>query len=148
MNEAELRDESLAISQQLAAHCQTKGRRPVAIRPGLVPGQSDRHVDHSRPADDGAVRRQPRRALQVQITPTDEAFVDPLVPPGEHSGKGFRDPNYPIVGAAGEFVIAVGKLCCMFRICWIGSVRLASEAAFSCRNGIYRLKFEQFSKRC
>ena len=39
-----------------------EGLRAVAVRPGLVPGQSDHHLDHSRPADDGAVRRQPRRA--------------------------------------------------------------------------------------
>ena len=26
------------------------------------------------------------------------AFVDTLVPPGEHSGKGFLDPAYPITG--------------------------------------------------
>jgi hypothetical protein len=37
-------------------------------------------------------------ALNVTITPEDEAFVDRLVPPGEHSGKGFNDPLYPVTG--------------------------------------------------
>ena len=37
-------------------------------------------------------------ALSISITPDDEAFVDSLVPPGEHSGKGFQDPNYPVLG--------------------------------------------------
>jgi hypothetical protein len=37
-------------------------------------------------------------ALSVSITPDDESFVDSLVPPGEHSGKGFQDPNYPVLG--------------------------------------------------
>ena len=34
----------------------------------------------------------------VRITAADEDFVDKLVPPGEHSGKGFRDPQYPVMG--------------------------------------------------
>jgi hypothetical protein len=38
------------------------------------------------------------RALDVKITSDDEAFVDRLVPPGEHTGKGFRDPMYPVTG--------------------------------------------------
>jgi aryl-alcohol dehydrogenase-like predicted oxidoreductase len=36
--------------------------------------------------------------LNVKITSEDEAFVDKLVPPGEHSGYGFQDPVYPITG--------------------------------------------------
>jgi hypothetical protein len=38
------------------------------------------------------------RCLQVSITADDERFIDALVPPGEHSGKGFQDPQYPITG--------------------------------------------------
>ena len=34
----------------------------------------------------------------LKITPEDEAFVDSLIPPGEHSGKGFQDPAYPVLG--------------------------------------------------
>ena len=36
--------------------------------------------------------------LGVTIDPADEAFINALVPPGEHSGKGFQDPQYPITG--------------------------------------------------
>ena len=36
--------------------------------------------------------------LDVEITGEDEAFVDSLVPIGEHSGKGFQDPAYPVTG--------------------------------------------------
>ena len=43
-------------------------------------------------------------ALEVEITPEIEAAVDELVPPGEHSGHGFRDPSFPVMGrqAAGQ----------------------------------------------
>ncbi|MFH1008635.1 MAG: aldo/keto reductase [Candidatus Latescibacterota bacterium] len=36
--------------------------------------------------------------LNCQITPEDEAAVDFLVPPGEHTGRGFNDPVFPIAG--------------------------------------------------
>ena len=36
--------------------------------------------------------------LGVTIDKEDEAFIDSLVPPGEHSGKGFQDTQYPITG--------------------------------------------------
>ena len=38
------------------------------------------------------------KCLDVSITPEDEAFIDDLVPVGEHSGKGFQDTAYPIDG--------------------------------------------------
>jgi hypothetical protein len=36
--------------------------------------------------------------LNVKIDEADESFIDGLVPPGEHSGKGFQDTQYPITG--------------------------------------------------
>jgi len=36
--------------------------------------------------------------LGITIDRSDEAFIDGLVPPGEHSGKGFQDTLYPITG--------------------------------------------------
>ena len=36
--------------------------------------------------------------LNCRITPEDEAAVDSLVPPGEHTGRGFNDPLFPITG--------------------------------------------------
>jgi len=37
-------------------------------------------------------------ALEVEITPEIEAAIHELVPPGEHSGRGFRDPSFPVAG--------------------------------------------------
>ena len=96
MSEAELRDESLAISQQLADHCKTKGvapsqfalawclANPIITSIILGPRTMEQFDDNI-------------AALQVEITADDEAFVDRLVPPGEHSGKGFN-PMYPVMG--------------------------------------------------
>ena len=36
--------------------------------------------------------------LSCTITPEDETAVDELVPPGEHTGRGFNDPLFPVVG--------------------------------------------------
>jgi aryl-alcohol dehydrogenase-like predicted oxidoreductase len=97
MREAELRDESLAISQSLADHCRTKGcppsqfalawciANPILTAAILGPRTSEQLADNL-------------GALSVSITAEDEAFVDRLVPPGDHSGKGFNDPLYPITG--------------------------------------------------
>jgi len=37
-------------------------------------------------------------ALEVTLTPEIEAAIDDLVPPGEHSGKGYQDPGFPVTG--------------------------------------------------
>jgi aryl-alcohol dehydrogenase-like predicted oxidoreductase len=37
-------------------------------------------------------------ALEVTITPEIEAAVEALVPPGEHSGRGYQDPGFPVMG--------------------------------------------------
>lgn len=37
-------------------------------------------------------------ALEVEITPQIEERIDALVPPGEHSGFGFQDPSFPVMG--------------------------------------------------
>ena len=36
--------------------------------------------------------------LDCRITSEDEAAVDALVPPGEHTGRGFNDPLFPVPG--------------------------------------------------
>ncbi len=36
--------------------------------------------------------------LDCAISAEDEATVDQLVPPGEHTGKGYNDPMYPVLG--------------------------------------------------
>lgn len=38
------------------------------------------------------------QALDVTLTADDEAAIDALIPPGEHTGKGYNDPNYPVMG--------------------------------------------------
>jgi aryl-alcohol dehydrogenase-like predicted oxidoreductase len=38
------------------------------------------------------------KALACPVVAEDEAFVDRLIPPGEHTGKGYNDPNYPVRG--------------------------------------------------
>jgi aryl-alcohol dehydrogenase-like predicted oxidoreductase len=97
MREAELRDESLAISQKLAEHCRAKGvapsqfalawclANPIITAVILGPRTMEQLDDNL-------------AALSVTITPEDEVFVNSLVPPGEHSGKGFNDPLYPVTG--------------------------------------------------
>lgn len=97
MSEAELREESLAVSQQLMAHCQAKGAapsqfalawclaNPIVTSIILGPRTMEQFDDNL-------------AALSVSITDADEVFVDGLIPPGEHSGKGYRDPQYPITG--------------------------------------------------
>ena len=99
MREAELRDESLAISQKLAEHCRAKGvapsqfalawclANPIITAVILGPRTMEQLDDNL-------------AALSVKITPEDETFVNSLVPPGEHSGKGFNDPLYPVTGRA------------------------------------------------
>jgi aryl-alcohol dehydrogenase-like predicted oxidoreductase len=97
MKEAELRDESFAISQQLADHCAGKGVKasqfalawclanPIITAIILGPRTLEQFEDNL-------------GCQKITITADDEQFVDRLVPPGEHSGKGFQDPQYPILG--------------------------------------------------
>ena len=40
--------------------------------------------------------------LDCAISPEDEATVDQLVPPGEHTGKGYNDPMYPVLGRSNQ----------------------------------------------
>jgi aryl-alcohol dehydrogenase-like predicted oxidoreductase len=97
LRQAELRDESLHISQQLAAHCREKGvapsqfalawclANPIITSVILGPRTMEQFDDNV-------------AALNIQYTADDEAFVDGLVPPGDHSGKGYQDPLYPVLG--------------------------------------------------
>ena len=64
--------------------------------PGAWPIRSSRRSSSARGRWSNSTTTSPRSS--VKITPDDEAFVDSLVPPGEHSGKGFNDPLYPVTG--------------------------------------------------
>jgi aryl-alcohol dehydrogenase-like predicted oxidoreductase len=36
--------------------------------------------------------------LDCTLSPEDEAAIDLLIPPGEHTGRGYNDPLYPVLG--------------------------------------------------
>lgn len=97
MGEAELREASFEISQQIVARCNEKGcqtsqfalawvlANPTITSVIIGPRTMDQFEDN-------------RGCLDVTITSDDEMFIDGLVPPGEHSGKGHQDVLYPILG--------------------------------------------------
>ena len=97
MLQAEWRESSLEVAQQVATHAQQKGVRPsqfalawclanpILTSVILGPRTMEQFDDNM-------------GCLEVDWTEEDEAFVDSLVPPGEHSGKGFQDTAYPITG--------------------------------------------------
>ncbi len=97
MGQAEWRDASLAISQQIAAHCQKKGvgcsqfalawclANPILTSVIVGPRTMEQFDDNI-------------NCLEIEVTDDDEAAIDELVPPGEHSGLGFQDSAYPVTG--------------------------------------------------
>ena len=97
LKQAEWREESLEIAQQIAAHCRRKRvaagqfalawclANPMITAVVLGPRTREQFNDNA-------------ACLSVAITEEDEAFIDSLVSPGEHSGKGFQDTLYPITG--------------------------------------------------
>jgi aryl-alcohol dehydrogenase-like predicted oxidoreductase len=97
MKEAELREASFEVAQKLTEYCEQKEvptsafalawvlANPIITSVILGPRTMEQLEDNL-------------RCEGVHITKDDEAFVDTLVAPGEHSGKGFEDPAYPIAG--------------------------------------------------
>lgn len=97
MKEAELRDSSFEISQKIAEYCQKRGvpmtqfalawciANPILTASILGPRTMEQFDDNF-------------GANNVEITAEDEAFIDSVIPPGEHSGKGFQDVAYPVTG--------------------------------------------------
>lgn len=97
MKQAELREASLAIAQQIEAYCKKRGvtpthfalawclANPILTSVILGPRTMEQFDDNF-------------GCLGVTIGEEDEAFIDNLVPPGEHSGKGFQDTQYPVTG--------------------------------------------------
>jgi aryl-alcohol dehydrogenase-like predicted oxidoreductase len=95
--ETEFRAESLQIAQTLQQHCDRKGVSLAHFATAWV--LANRHVS--------AVIAGPRTlaqwqdysaALEVEITPEDEAVVNSLVAPGHPSSPGYNDPAYPLNG--------------------------------------------------
>ncbi len=97
MLQAELRDASFHIAEEIRRHCEKKkvAMSQFALawclaNPNLTsviigPRTMEQFDDNM-------------GCLDVKIDAADEAFIDDLVPPGEHSGKGFQDTQYPITG--------------------------------------------------
>jgi aryl-alcohol dehydrogenase-like predicted oxidoreductase len=97
IHETELREESFRISQELGRWCEQKRVATSqftlawvlansAVTSAIIgPRTMEQYEDNL-------------KALDCTITPDDESFVDKLVPPGEHSGKGYNDPSYPVRG--------------------------------------------------
>jgi hypothetical protein len=97
MKQAELREASFDVAQQINGHCQKRGvapsqfalawclANPILTSVIVGPRTIEQYDDNL-------------GCLNVEITAEDEAFIDRLVPPGEHSGKGFQDTAYPITG--------------------------------------------------
>jgi aryl-alcohol dehydrogenase-like predicted oxidoreductase len=97
MLQAELREASLEVSQQIAAHCSQRNTAPSQFE--LAWCLANRIVTSVviGPKTEEQFRDN-LGCLDVTISAEDEAFIDSLVPPGEHTGKGFQDSAYPIPG--------------------------------------------------
>lgn len=97
MKQAELRDASFEIAEQIGAHCRKKGvpisqfslawclANPILTSVIIGPRTMVQFDDNI-------------GCLNVTIDEADEAFINDIVPSGEHSGKGFQDTAYPITG--------------------------------------------------
>ena len=97
MQQAEWRDASLHVAQDIQAHCAKKGvpmtqfslawclANPILTAVIVGPRTEQQYDDNI-------------GCLEVTITDEDEAFIDSLIPTGEHSGKGFQDETYPVTG--------------------------------------------------
>jgi aryl-alcohol dehydrogenase-like predicted oxidoreductase len=99
LQQAEWREESLHVARQIGEHCARRGVSPTQF--ALAWCLANRNVT--------SVIIGPRTIEQLEdnlgcfdltVSPEDEAWVDRLVPPGEHSGKGFQDPLFPVTGRA------------------------------------------------
>ena len=97
MLQAELREESISISQQIHSYCEQRGVAMSQFALAWVLANSiissvivgPRTMEQF---DDNV------GCLELTIGDEDEAFIDDLVPAGEHSGKGFQDTAYPVTG--------------------------------------------------
>jgi aryl-alcohol dehydrogenase-like predicted oxidoreductase len=99
MQQAELRDESFVVARELSRHCESKGVPLSRFALAWCLANSNVTSVIIGPRTHGQFEDNVQ-CLDVVIDTADEAAVDALVPPGEHSGKGFQDPQYPITGRA------------------------------------------------
>jgi len=97
MQQAELRDESFVVADEISRYCSERGvamsqfalawclANPIVTSVIVGPRTSEQFEDNL-------------GCLKVTIDARDEAFINALIPAGEHSGKGFQDSQYPITG--------------------------------------------------
>jgi aryl-alcohol dehydrogenase-like predicted oxidoreductase len=97
MQQAELREASFLVADEINRYCTAKGMamsqfalswclaNPIVTSVIFGPRTKEQFEDNI-------------RCLDVTISAEDEAFINDLVPTGEHSGKGFQDAQYPITG--------------------------------------------------
>ena len=97
MQQAELREASFVAAQSLKEYCDGTDRKLSQFalawclaNPNLTsviigPRTMEQFDDNI-------------KCLDLVITAEDEAFVDGVIPPGEHSGSGFQDVLYPVTG--------------------------------------------------
>lgn len=95
--QTELREESFQVAEKLRQHVDSKQvtlsqfalawvlANPLVTSVIIGPRTMEQYEDNI-------------KALEFKIGGDDEAVVDLLVPPGEHTGKGYTDPNYPVRG--------------------------------------------------
>jgi len=97
MQQTEWRPESVDIAQAVAAHAASRGMSTITFALAWV--LRNRFVSaaiagpRTEEQWDGYLA-----ALETQLGPEDEAFVDSLVPAGHASTPGYTDPAYPIEG--------------------------------------------------
>lgn len=97
IQQTELREESFDAAQKLLPLAQAHGAtltqfalawllgNPLVTSPIIGPRTMEQLEDNL-------------GCLDVALTPEDEARVDEINPPGEHTGIGFNDPSYPVRG--------------------------------------------------
>ncbi len=97
MVQAELREASIQVSQAIKEHCDGRGTpcsqfslawclaNPILTSVIIGPRTMEQFDDNL-------------GCVDIEWSAADEALVDSLVPPGEHSGVGFQDDAYPVTG--------------------------------------------------
>lgn len=97
IHQTELRAESFRVAVELGRLAEQKGvplsqlavawilANPIVTSAIIGPRTMEQYEDYM-------------KSLACTVTKADEEFVDRLVPPGEHTGAGFNDPNYPVRG--------------------------------------------------
>mgnify|MGYP001159606266 FL=1 len=97
MHQVEIRDESFTAAEALKSRMESSGRKLSQF--ALAWCLENQTVD--------SVIIGPRTmeqfednlgALECSVNSEDEEFVNELVPEGEHTGHGFPDPAYPVLG--------------------------------------------------